>query len=165
MLSKNRIAKAIAFALMALMMCFAMTGCGTDDIDISPYADETLTITGVQDEDIVLTIADLKAMDCETIKTHSTSDKIGDVKVTGPTLETVLAQYGASLADYHSAHFYGRDNYDIVLYDDYLAEHDLYLTFGESGEPWDEESAPLRVIIPESDSAYWIRMLEKIEFE
>ena len=33
------------------------------------------------------------------------------------------------------------------------------------GEPLDEESAPCRIIIPKSDSAYWIRLLDKIEFE
>lgn len=155
------------FALMALiiMSLTVMTGCGTDDIDISGYDDMTLTLTGVEDEDIVLTVADLKAMDCKTIKTESTSDKIGEVKATGPWLDTVLEQYGCTQADFKSIKFYGSDEYDAKLYTEYLAEHPIMLAYGINGEPLDEETKPVRVIIRDSDSAYWVRMVTKIEFE
>ncbi|MBQ3520390.1 MAG: molybdopterin-dependent oxidoreductase [Firmicutes bacterium] len=155
------------FALMAviIMSLTVMTGCGTDDIDISGYDDMTLTLTGVEDEDIVLTVADLKAMDCKTIKTESTSDKIGEVKATGPWLDTVLEQYGCTQADFKSIKFYGSDEYDAKLYTEYLAEHPIMLAYGINGEPLDEETKPVRVIIRDSDSAYWVRMVTKIEFE
>ena len=39
------------------------------------------------------------------------------------------------------------------------------LAYGINGEPLDEESVPLRVIIRNSDSAYWVRLVTKIEFE
>ena len=155
------------FALMAviIMSLTVMTGCGTDDIDISGYDDMTLTLTGVEDEDIVLTVADLKAMDCKTIKTESTSDKIGEVKATGPWLDTVLEQYGCTQADFKSIKFYGSDEYDAKLYTEYLAEHPIMLAYGINGEPLDEETKPVRIIIRDSDSAYWVRMVTKIEFE
>lgn len=155
------------FALMAviIMSLTVMTGCGTDDIDISGYDDMTLTLTGVDDEDIVLTVADLKVMDCKTIKTESTSDKIGEVKATGPWLDTVLEQYGCTQADFKSIKFYGSDEYDAKLYTEYLAEHPIMLAYGINGEPLDEETKPVRVIIRDSDSAYWVRMVTKIEFE
>jgi len=155
------------FALMAviIMSLTVMTGCGTDDIDISGYDDMTLTLTGVEDEDIVLTVADLKAMDCKTIKTESTSDKIGEVKATGPWLDTVLEQYDCTQADFKSIKFYGSDEYDAKLYTEYLAEHPIMLAYGINGEPLDEETKPVRVIIRDSDSAYWVRMVTKIEFE
>ena len=38
-------------------------------------------------------------MDCVTVKTESTSDKIGKVRATGPTLDTVLSQFGMSQKD------------------------------------------------------------------
>ncbi len=41
----------------------------------------------------------MKEMECVTKKTHSTSDKIGEVRATGPLLDTVLAPYGVSQAD------------------------------------------------------------------
>ncbi len=155
------------FALMAviIMSLTVMTGCGTDDIDISGYDDMTLTLTGVEDEDIVLTVADLKEMKCKTIKTESTSDKIGEVKATGPWLDTVLEQYGCTQADFKSIKFYGSDEYDAKLYTEYLAEHPIMLAYGINGEPLDEETKPVRIIIRDSDSAYWVRMVTKIEFE
>jgi len=39
------------------------------------------------------------------------------------------------------------------------------LAYGINGEPLDEETKPVRVIIRDSDSAYWVRMVTKIEFE
>jgi len=39
------------------------------------------------------------------------------------------------------------------------------LAFGIDGQPLDEDSAPVRIIIPESDSAYWTRMVNRIKFE
>ena len=45
-----------------------------------------------------------------------------------------------------------------------LDEKEMILAFGMDGMPLDEEDKPVRIIIPESDSAYWIRMVEKIEF-
>lgn len=151
-------------AALVLIIC-TMTGCGTDDIDISPYKDAQLILAGVQEEDIVLTIEDLKAMDCKTIKAESTSDKIGQVKATGPWLDTVLESYGCSQADFKKIKFYGADEYDVNLYTDYLAEHPIMLAYGINGEPLDEETSPIRVIIRDSDSAYWVRMVTKIEFE
>ena len=160
---------------MAMSWCF--TGCGTDDIDISGYADSEIVLAGLENSDadlsgasmdddgnVVLTIADLKALQCETIKTESTSDKIGKVRATGPELDTVLAAYGVSKTDFKKIRFYGADEYDIPLMNDYLSEHDIYLAFGIDGEPLDEESVPCRIIIPESDSAYWTRMVNRIEF-
>ncbi len=142
----------------------AMTSCGVDDIDISSYADKEVVLSGIQDEDIVLTIADLKAMECKTLKTHCTSDKVGEVKATGPELDTVLAGYNVSKADFSSIVIYGTDEYDVKLRNEYITANDIYLAFGIDGEPLDEESAPCRIIIPESDSAYWTRMVNKIEF-
>lgn len=155
----------IVVLVIAMLSLAVFCSCGTDDIDISGYEDMTLTLTGVEDEDIVLTVADLKTMDCKTIKTESTSDKIGEVRATGPWLDTVLEQYGCKQADFNSIKFYGSDEYDAKLYTDYLAEHPIMLAYGLNGEPLDDETKPVRIIIRDSDSAYWVRMVTKIEFE
>ena len=151
-------------AIIALLSCLCMAGCGTDDIDISGYGEEKIVLSGLQKEDVEVTIRELAAMDCKTVKTHSTSDKIGEVRATGVELGTLLEQYGLSKADISSLRFYGIDEYDVPLTREYIMEHDIYLAFGINGEPLDKESAPCRVIIPESDSAYWIRMVNRIEF-
>ena len=46
-----------------------------------------------------------------------------------------------------------------------LADNDVILAFGIDGQPLGEEDAPVRIIIPQSDSAYWVRMVERIELE
>ena len=152
-----------SLVLMLIMTAICTAGCGTDDIDISGYADREIAIAGLEGGDKTVTVADLKGLDCVTKKTHSTSDKIGEVRATGPLLSTLLEQYGVSIEDVKRIHFYGEDEYDIKLTGDYLKDHDLILAFGIDGEPLDEESVPLRLIIPESDSAYWIRMINRIE--
>ncbi|MBQ9060191.1 MAG: molybdopterin-dependent oxidoreductase [Firmicutes bacterium] len=154
-----------AAALILALASLCMSGCGVDDIDISGYADETITLAGVADEDIRLTVADLKEMDCVTVKTESTSDKIGQVRATGPTLDEVLSQFGMSQQDIGKIRVYGKDKYDVKLDRRVLAESDVILAVGIDGQPLGEEDAPVRIIIPESDSAYWVRMVERIELE
>ena len=157
--------KIVVLAAVIIMVLTVMAGCGTDEIDISGYDDATLTLSGIMKDDIVLTVAELKAMECQTIKTESTSDKIGVVRATGPWLDTILEPYGLRQEDFHKIKFYGADEYDVNLYTDYLAENPVMLAYGINGEPLDEEAMPLRVIIRNSDSAYWVRMVTKIEFE
>ena len=154
----------ILIIVLIMTSTMLLCSCGTDDIDISGYEDEKITITGIADKDITLTVADLKALDCITKKTESTSDKIGKVRATGPTLETVLSQYGVSQKDFDSIRIYAPDDYDIKLSRDFLEKNDkIILAFGIDGKPLDDESKPVRIIIPESDSAYWIRMVNRIE--
>lgn len=156
------------FRITLLVMCLVITAmlasCGTDDIDISAYENEQIELIGLEEGTVAVSIADLKAMECKTLKTESTSDKIGKVKATGPELDTVLGKYGASKADFSKIIINGSDQYDVKLLNDYITEHDIYLAFGIDGEPLDEESAPCRIIIPKSDSAYWVRMVTSIEF-
>lgn len=156
--------KKTVFILAAVFLIFCLTGCGTDEIDISAYDDQTIALVGLDDGTESVTIAELKAMDCITKKTHSTSDKIGEVRATGPLLETLLKNHGASQKDYSKIRIYGKDDYDISLSEKVLEENDVILAFGIDGQPLDAENAPVRIIIPESDSAFWIRMVEKIEF-
>ena len=155
----------LTLAVLLGLACLCISGCGVDDIDISEYAEEQVVLSGVKGSDVTLTVADLKEMECITKKTESTSDKIGVVRATGPTLDTVLGQYGMRQADVSKVHIYARDDYDVKLGPDVLETEDIILAFGIDGEPLGAEDAPVRIIIPESDSAYWIRMVEKIEIE
>ena len=152
-------------SFLAIFLCVLLSACGTDNIDISGYADSEIVLAGISEDDEVVTIAELKELDCVTKKTHSTSDKIGEVKATGPTLETLLASKGIDISSVKKITFHGADGYKYALLADYIAEHDIILAFGIDGEPLDEESVPCRVIIPESDSAYWVRMLNRLDFE
>lgn len=159
----KHIIRAAVMCICILTAVFAVS-CGTDDIDISAYENEQIELIGIGEGSVKLSIADLKAMECRTLKTESTSDKIGKVRATGPELDTVLAEYGLSKADFSKIIINGSDEYDVKLLNDYITEHDIYLAIGIDGEPLDEESRPCRIIIPKSDSAYWVRMVKSIEF-
>ena len=163
MLSKNK-TKLIALAAFVLLT-FGLYGCAPDDIDISGYADQKIAIEGIGDETVTVSIAELKAMDCISVKTESTSDKIGKVKATGPLLADVLASKGIDISDVRKITFHGVDEYYYSLQNDYITEHDIILAFGIDGKPLEADEVPCRIIIPESDSAYWIRMLDQIQIE
>ena len=110
-------------AVAALILCIALitglSACGApDDIDISGYKDKVITIKGAAEKPVKVTIADLKKMDCETITTESTSDKIGKVHATGPWLDTVLEPYGIKQEDCRKILIKGKDDYDIKLLND-----------------------------------------------
>lgn len=154
----------ISLLIICLLITAMLASCGVDNIDISAYENEQIELIGVGEETVTLSIADLKAMECKTLKTESTSDKIGKIKATGPELDTVLKSFGESKGDFSKIIINGSDEYDVKLLKDYFTEHDIYLAIGIDGEPLDEESIPCRIIIPKSDSAYWVRMVKSIEF-
>lgn len=155
--------RSIAALLLCLTLMAGLTACGEpDDIDISSYKDKVITIKGVSDKPVRLTIADLKKMECETVTTESTSDKIGEVRATGPWLDTVLEPYGIKQEDCKKILIKGKDQYDIKLLNEYLKEHPIMLSYGIDKEPLDKESRPCRIIIEKSDSAYWVRQVSQI---
>ena len=171
--SDHRIKKQLILVMFGLMILAATFGCGNPAIDLTDYGTETITLIGLDDdidadEDkiqrITLTISELQSMDCVTVKTNSTSDKIGNVKATGPLLETVTNVYGETLSNFSKLIITATDGYEIVLNQPFISENKLILAFGIDGQPLGEDEAPLRLIVPESDSAYWIRMIESIEF-
>ncbi len=151
--------------LLCLICMTAFSACGQpDSIDISAYRDKEIVLSGAAKEEIKLTVGDLAEMECVTKKTHSTSDKIGEVRATGPLLDTILKPYGVKQEDFEKIEILASDGYEIKLIQDFLKENPIIVTFGIDGKPLDQESAPLRIIIPESDSAYWIRKVNQIKF-
>lgn len=153
---------AVIFVLVLFSVLLA--SCEADDIDISSFKDQTITLVGLSENDETISVSELKELECVTKETESTSDKIGTVKATGPLLTTVAEKFGVNLSDFSKVIIYGEDDYDIKLKNDFLEENKVILAFGIDGEPVEENSRPVRLIIPESDSAYWVRMVQKIEF-
>ena len=151
--------------IAAVVSVLCLAACGKpDEIDISGYADQTIVLSGVAEKPIELSVADLKEMECVTVKTESTSDKIGVVRATGPWLDTVLEPYGVKQEDFSKIIITGADEYDTKLRQDYLQDNPILLAFGINGESLDEDSVPCRIIIRKSDSAYWVRQVKKIDF-
>lgn len=160
---KKTAAKIIAALIGCILLAFGLTACGgPDDIDISGYQDSVIVIEGAAEKPVKLTIADLKKMDCDTVTTESTSDKIGKVRATGPWLDTVLEPYGIKQEDLKKILIRGKDEYDIKILNKYLKDHPIMLAYGVDKKPLDSECRPCRIIIEKSDSAYWVRQVSEI---
>lgn len=161
LLKKN---KTVLAVLLVVITIIGLCSCGNSDIDISEYRNQTIELVGLSKDKQEITVAQLQELEQTTKKTKSTSDKIGTVKATGPLLETLLEKYDYKQADFDKIRFYAEDGYDMVLSKKIIDENDIILAIGMDEAPLDSQSRPMRVIIPESDSAYWIRMVNKIEF-
>lgn len=161
--------KKLVLLIFVFIAFVTASGCGNPEIELTGYESQTVTFVGISDgkngdAQVTLTIEELKELDCITVKTNSTSDKIGEVRATGPLLETIVDKYGASMADFRKIIITATDGYEIVLNQPFISENKLILAYGINGKPLGEDEKPIRLIVPESDSAYWIRMIESIEF-
>ncbi len=137
-----------------------------ESADISDYENEKIAISGLQKEDFNITVKELQNLECVTEKTNSTSDKIGKITATGPTLNTLCNKYNKNQTDFSSVKIVARDGYEIVLNKDFLKENDtIILSFSIDNKKLEQNQTPIRLIIPKSNSAYWISGVSKIIFE
>ena len=150
-------------ALMALMLLFTFCACG--QADIAAYENETITIHGLQEEDFTVTPAELMAMKCVSRQDTGATAKAGTVKAYGPLLTTFLEHYGYSLEQIDRVRFYCKDEYKVVLKDEYLNDYDIILSVASGSEALGEKERPLRILVPEAESSKWAYGITDIEFE
>ena len=154
---------ALAFLLLSLLL----TACGVNaEKAIEPYASEEIVISGLLEEDFTITPADLLQLECVERTATGRSEKAGTVTAYGPLLETFLAQYGASMADFHKIRFICADDYRAVLKNEYLTDgYEVVLCVSYGSDPLPEDMRPLRLLIPEGESNKWAYAVTRIEFE
>ncbi len=161
-------ARPFVFAAIAIVLIAAAVVCWwfLRAPDISTYADEPITFVGLTDEEITLTAQDLADMDCERVKAVGTSDKAGTITGYGPTIQTLLAQYGKSLDDVKKIRVTCKDGYYQIIRGDNLHEGQIILSIagGASGKSaLYEKQQPLRFVLPDGDSALWSYGVERVE--
>jgi len=158
--------KKILCVLLAVLLT-GLAGCAADPSSLK-YLDDEVVISGVAAEDFTVTIADLAAMETVSKRAEATRSNGDIVKITavGPTLETLLAQYGKTTADYTSVRFTAVDGYSIALPNEVLQKREIVLAFMDGSKAFDRgKSAPLRAVVIGERAMYWARMVNKIEFE
>lgn len=153
--------KKIALILLALLL---LGGCGKK-ADISAYGDTPIEISGLTEEEFTVTPNELAALECVSRTATGATAKAGTVSVTGPLLDTFLAQYGYKAADFYKIRFLCADEYKVVLKDEYLSEYEVVLAVSAGSEPLAEAWQPLRLLIPEAESGMWAYSIVRIEFE
>ncbi len=151
---------ALAAALLVLL-----SACGKKTADISAYAETPIAVAGLTEEEFSVTPAELAALDCVSRIATGATAKAGTVNAYGPLLNTFLAQYGCTAADFHKIRFLCADGYKVVLRGEYLTDYEIVLAVSAGSEPLAEAQRPLRVLIPEAESSKWAYSVVRIEFE
>ncbi len=175
LLSERKLVKGFAFrpsgrrraaplaVLMALMLLFTFCACG--QADIAAYENEAITIHGLQEEDFTVTPAELMAMKCVSRQDTGATAKAGTVRAYGPLLTTFLEHYGYSLEQIDRVRFYCKDEYKVVLKDEYLTDYEIILSVASGSKALGEKEQPLRILVPEAESSKWAYGITDIEFE
>ncbi len=161
--------KICLWLMLALLLCGCVAGHGQEKLqsEVSDYAGDKILISGLAEEDFELTVAELMEMETVTRSAAATmaNGKQVNVKVTGPLLETLLKKYGKSQKDFALIRFSATDNYSIAVPADILKSRDIILGLMDKGEALSEDDRPVRVVIPEERAMYWVRKLNRIDFE
>jgi len=157
--------KRIAFAFCAIILLLSLSACASKEVDISEYADYPIEVSGLLDEDFTVTPQELLELDCVSRTATGATEKAGTVSVRGPLLDTFLAQYGKTAADFYKIRFLCADGYKTVLKDDLLTDYEVVMAVQNSNGPLQESLRPMRLLIPEAESSTWAYSVIRIEFE
>ena len=149
--------------LISIMLAFSLAACGGKP-DISAYQDMPISITGLTEKDFEITPAELIKMDCASESDTGKSEKAGTVEGYGPTLDTFLAQYGKERSDFEKIRFIGKDGYKKTLWGEVLDNDHIVLSLSNGKEPLNDNETPLRLIVPDEESSYWVYGVTQIEF-
>ena len=157
--------KKLLFTFCALLLMLSLSACGEKEADISEYANYPIEVSGLTDEDFTVTPQELSELECVSRTATGATEKAGTVSVRGPLLNTFLAQYGKTAADFYKIRFLCADGYKTVLKDDLLTDYEVVLAVQNSNGPLQESLRPMRLLIPEAESSTWAYSVIRIEFE
>ena len=166
--------KRILAAVLAVMLLSAaavsFTACGGPDLSAEELAvndDAVITLHGLEEEDIEISVAELKELDSVTEKAEATrsNGEVVSVDATGPLLDTILEKYGAEKSDFNTIRFYAEDGYSIAMPSDIIEDSDIIIAYYDGGAPITDENGPVRVGVTGQRAMYWVRMLTRIDFE
>lgn len=135
--------------------------------DSGSYDNQKILIHGLQDQDLEVTVGELKKL--PTVTQHAEATQSNGVKIkvdaTGPLLDSFLQQYGKSQNDFSRIRLTAKDNYSIAVPADVLKNRQIILSYINDGKSLKEEWQPLRVVIPGERSMYWVNDMVRIDFE
>ena len=157
--------KKLLFTFCAILLMLSLSACGEKEADISEYANYPIEVSGLLDEDFTVTPQELSELECVSRTATGATEKAGTVSVRGPLLNTFLAQYGKTSADFYKIRFLCADGYKTVLKDDLLTDYEVVLAVQNSNGPLQESLRPMRLLIPEAESSTWAYSVIRIEFE
>ena len=157
--------------LVAMLVVIAVfSGCAKEespvvDTDTTQQEEATLTISGLENGDITVTLSEIMAMDAYDGRVEG-ADSAGEpveYDVKGAYFADLLEQNGYEQSDFAGMRIIASDGYSIEVGADILAARDVILGYEMDGASLDADNAPLRVFIPEERAMYWVRMVTGLE--
>lgn len=129
------------------------------------FAGEVLVLSGLLEEDIQLTVTELKALQKVTkdLVSVNSAGRESHFTVGGALLRDVLSLYQIKQENVLGIRLVAGDGYAIDVTAEIVKERDIILAYEIDGQPLDERTKPLRAIVPEERSMYWVRNLVRIE--
>jgi hypothetical protein len=121
---------------------------------------------GIENGKIRITGDLLKGMEFITRDTETINSKGKKTKhsAKGVLLDGILAKYGKSQKNCAGIRFASVDGYSIVVPEEVLKKRDILLSYDDLiFKPVKAPEKPLRVIVPDERSIYWVRNLTTIE--
>jgi hypothetical protein len=137
----------------------------SNDDNIQDIEGEAVVICGLPAGEITLTLNEIKEMIPESGEAMSISSS-GEETVTsymGVDLGKIMEMYDVTSADYSALRLLATDGYSIEVPREILEASRVILAYELDGEPLRAKDLPLRVVIPDVRSMYWVRQLSRIE--
>lgn len=154
-----------AFLTVALLFAGCSGNTAKDNTADTGSSDEVLTIVW-QNEEIRISISEIMDFDIVEMEaaTVDSENKESIRRVKGVLLEDLLEKYLAiSLSDIYSIRFTAGDGYAIEVPPEIVQEREVILAYEMYGEPLEEKKKPLRAVIPDERTMYWVGNLIEIE--
>ncbi|HBN95936.1 MAG TPA: hypothetical protein DDZ66_06530 [Firmicutes bacterium] len=129
------------------------------------FADDSLLITGLLDEDTVVPLSMIRELPqlTQDVVAVNSAGKESHFTVTGALFDDLLATYGKQQENILGIRLIASDGYSIDVPREVLVQREIILAYLTDGMLLDERSEPLRAIIPEERAMYWVRNLIQIE--
>jgi DMSO/TMAO reductase YedYZ molybdopterin-dependent catalytic subunit len=140
------------------------TGCSKPK-EVQNNANDSFVIVAGEKE-ITVKVSELSnsfdPLNTDVISTNSSGEE-NKMNVTGVPLREVLRSNGIELTSFNSVRPVSGDGYSIEIPEDILKKREVLLAYKIDGEPINEKSKPVRIIVPDERAMYWARNVVKIE--
>jgi len=160
----NRMRNKLWTGPLLVIVFFGFSACGSSNPDISAYAQDSILIIGLLEEDFEITPEELLQLECTSGGGTGQSEKAGTVEVYGPTIDTFLAEYEKSRSDFTKIRVTAKDAYKKVIWGEMLTDGEIIFSIANGAEPLTEGQKPMRFFIPDADSSYWVYGIIELEF-
>lgn len=150
--------KILTIVFISFVLIFNLTGIINAGID-------SLKISGFSDGDIEVTVAELKGLPVveENVTSVNSSGKKSNYAIKGAYLSDLLKEYGKKQSDLKAIRFIAGDGYGIDVPGDIMEQQVIILAYQINGQPIEEKYKPVRAVIPEERSMYWVKNLIEIK--